>query len=55
MVRLGYVSGDMKCNKSISAAQVLPSGTDVSELPARIRVSSELERLFRSNWSMSEM
>ena len=33
----------------------LPSGTDVRELPAKISVLRELERLLRSNWSMSEM
>ena len=35
--------------------QKTPSGTEVMELPARISVSRELERLFRSNCSMSEI
>ena len=35
--------------------QKTPSGTEVSELPARISVSREVERLFRSNCSMSEI
>ena len=36
-------------------SHLLPSGTDVRELPAKIRVLRELERLLRSNCSMSEM
>ena len=36
-------------------SHLLPSGTDVSEFPAKIRVLRELERLLRSNCSMSEM